>query len=242
MGRLHSRLNTERVTLMTIELKNTGFIIYEGNCPPLGKITVPCQSFNYRFISGVYILSGNIDDGGFALSYLLGGTYTKKQLVVYDEGNILVDNYPVSISEFKNIGCYLGDHQNKKYKYFSVKKLIEFALKKSKLPYNTDDIRKLFHIDKDRFERTLNKVGITIWQCIAAIGFAEGKKLYTFPWFSPEKQTFFGEMFKIIIPVLKENNCIVMIPATDFEQLEGLYDYEVNLKQLFLSNINKNNI
>lgn len=225
---------------MTIEFKNTEFVVYNGFCPPLGTITVPCRSFSYKFIPGIYILSGDIDEGGFALSYLLGGTCTKKQLSLFNQGEVFIDNQPISLLNLKNIGCYLGDHKNKKSQYLSVKKQVEYALRKSKLPYQAEDIRVLFHIDESIFEKPLNTVGITIWQCIAAIGFAKGKKLYSFPWFSSEMLTFYEKMFQFILPVLKENNCTVMIPATNFKKLDGMYDYEVNLNQLYMETVNQN--
>lgn len=220
---------------MNIKIENMEFTVYNGTCPPLGYITSSCYRFTYCFNSGVYILSGEIDEGGFALSYLLGGAYTKKQLL--SEETIIVNNEPIALSKIKNIACYLGERENKQKQYCSIKKQIKNALKRSKLSYDAEDIRTMFRIDSDRFNRPLNKVGVLIWQSIAAISFAEGKKIFTFPWFSSEMLNFHFQVFEVVLPILKANDCIVIIPATNFKKLDGLYDHVVNPRQMFMEEV-----
>lgn len=66
----------------------------------------------------------------------------------------------------------------------SVRKLIMQGIKKNKLDCTPDDIKALFELDDQRFERPVKCVGNERFRAMAAIGYAYGKQVYCFPWLS----------------------------------------------------------
>ena len=57
----------------------------------------------------------------------------------------------------------------------TVRGCIEKALRKSSLPYSSDEIRDMFEMTKERFDRNYENVSGEIWTISMGMGFAANK-------------------------------------------------------------------
>ena len=107
-----------------------------------------------------------------------------KDFILFERPEVTVNGKIISLNELSEFACYM----DKLYPLFStsrsVKKQIIRGLKSSKLNYSYDDIKNLFQIDSERFERPLTGVGNEIFKAMAAIGFSYKKEIFCFPWLS----------------------------------------------------------
>ena len=97
-------------------------------------------------------------------------------------------------------------------KKISVKQAVEQGIKRNSLPYSAEDIRVLFKIDKDRYERSLSGVGNEIFKAMGAIGVAEDKDIFCFPWQSRGRCAGYHLHFPQTADALAELGKIAVIP------------------------------
>lgn len=167
----------------------------------------------YTLSPGINKLIGEIDSGNWAISYLLSMyKYQPSDFVLFEQPTATVNNAPISLDELSEYSCYM----DKSYPLFSsddsVKELIEQGLKQSKLKYSEEDIKHLFHIDNERFERSLCGVGNEIFKAMAAIGFSYGKEIFCFPWLSNRRFESYHENLKGLLQILESLEKTVVLP------------------------------
>lgn len=70
------------------------------------------------------------------------------------------------------------------YKYISIKKMIEYEIRKNKSKLSYDEILELLNIKEyfERFNRPWRYLGNHKWICSVALGIAKGKKVFLMPW------------------------------------------------------------
>ena len=166
----------------------------------------------YIFKNGVNYLNGEIDSGVWGASYLLS-MYNKKDFTLFEHPQIIIDGRIVSIAEVLAISCYMDMlHPLFKNTKTSVEKTIEKAIKKHKLHYSKDDIRKLFVIDEERFKRPLSGLGNERFKAMAAIAFCCGKEIFCFPWLSCNRFEYYGNNLKAVLKTLANLGKVVIVP------------------------------
>ena len=94
----------------------------------------------------------------------------------------------------------------------SVDKLVAKGLKKSKADTTSEKIRELFCIDQERFTRPLSQVGNEIFQVMAAIGYANGKDVFCFPWLSDERYRYYQVRIDAVTEILASLDKVVILP------------------------------
>ena len=104
----------------------------------------------------------------------------------------------------------------------SAKQCIEEALKLSGQPYSVDDVKRLFGLSDERFERNLDNVGIEINRISVAINFALGKDIFCYPWLNEHDVE---SISCHIINVLKANEKIVLIPTSQEKAVKKLCNH-----------------
>ena len=166
---------------------------------------------------GVNILTGEIDSGGWGVSYMLSmADYDKKMLpgCPNDEMKIFIDGEWVRLSEVCKNACYM----DRCYPLFSSKRkvssMVANALKKSGVPYTVEEVRQLFNISDFRFERPLSGVGNEIFRCMAAIGTAAGKGMFCFPWMSALHLGYYQRQLFDPIETLAKIGKTIILPRT----------------------------
>ena len=113
--------------------------------------------------------------------------------------------------------CYM-DRQHPLFGSKSiVKNLIKNGIKESKMNILPDDVRLLFRINEERFNRPLSDMGNEIFKAMAAIGFCYGKQVFCFPWLSKMRFTSYHQNLTDLLDILTKLDKIVILPISKME-------------------------
>ena len=119
----------------------------------------------YTFSTGINKLFGEIDSGNWAVSYLLSMyKYRPEDFILFELPSASVNKKLISLNELSEFSCYMDKIDPLFSTCNSVKRLITQGLESSKSNYLCDDVKNLFHIDSERFERPLTEVGNEIFK------------------------------------------------------------------------------
>ncbi len=197
-----------------------------------GNIRDTLANFSYTFLPGrVYGLIGEFGTGGWALSYVLTGN------VKSFEGKISINQDLADASYLKRISCYTGadDYSSILSKFNkTVQKQIDMGINNKKsFDVNYNSIIDKFKLTKERVGRPLKYTGEEKWKCSMAIGYANGKLIYCFPWLNSGSIYHLKEHILLCMSILKEAGAIVIIPTTKKETLLNIADEFVNIKGVY---------
>lgn len=199
------------MTIECISVKNEGYVY----CKSSFYSAQDCLSSNtsYTFSVGINKLIDEIDSGVWAVSYLLSMyKHRFNDFILFEEPKVSVNDSIVSLNDISEYSCYM----DKLYPLFStqdsVRKLVSRGLEKAKLNYSSDDIRELFHIDNERFERPITGVGNEIFRAMSAVGYAYGKKVYCFPWLSKKRFNGYHGHIVDLLDILEKLKKVVILP------------------------------
>ncbi|MBR7116911.1 MAG: hypothetical protein IKC87_04300 [Clostridia bacterium] len=172
------------------------------------------KEYPYEFNAGIYTLFGEIDSGNFAISYLLSMyPYARKDFVLWDPAVAEIDGKEIPLDELGKFSCYLDEVYPLFSTSDSIRASIEKGLEQSGSEYSCEEIRDLFCLDKERFERPLSGVGNERFRCMAAIGFSYGKDIYCFPWLSHERFVSYHKNITWLLDLLAYLNKTVIVPV-----------------------------
>ena len=169
----------------------------------------------YTFKTGINNLIGEIDSSVWAASYYLSMyKYRKKDFILFKKTEIIVNGAELSLDELSEYTCYMDESF---YPLFStgksVRKLIMQGIKKNKLDCTPEDIKSIFELDDQRFERPVKYVGNERFRAMAAIGYAYGKQVYCFPWLSKCRfDAYHGNMIWLL-DILEKLEMIAIVPV-----------------------------
>lgn len=206
------RLWGEKMIIRSIKVHNEGYVYCKSNFYCAQDIL--SNDLKYTFSTGVNELVGEIDSGNWAISYLLSMyKYSSDDFVLFEQPKLILNDEVVSLSDFSTLSCYM----DKLYPLFSnndsVRNLVSKGLEYSKLNNCSDDIKKMFCIDDERFERPLTGVGNEIFRAMAAIGYSYKKEIYCFPWLSNYRFESYRENLGDLLEMLKNLGKIVILPV-----------------------------
>lgn len=194
----------------------------------------------YQFLSGnVYGLISDFGRGSWGLTTCLGG---KCETVI--KGTVAVDRQTVNCNELRRYTCFVGERMindiDPEQIGLSASKCIKRALEISKLPFTVDQIKEMFELSDERFDRDLNMVSGEIYRISIAIGFAFNKDIFCYPWMNTHDLSRYVD--KKCIEVLRKYKKIVLIPAcravlnspykTMFDSIINFHSYKANYYQL----------
>lgn len=187
-----------------------GYILCESN---FYKTIDICDCFSYRFTPGVNVLRGEIDSGNWAVSYLLSMMpYKINSFTLFETSKILIEKNEVDINKVANYSLYL----DQSYPLFSDKRtineIVSKALKQGNKSETPDDIRNLFHIDIERFNRRLGGVGNEVFKAMSAIGYCFSKDIFCFPWLSKKRFDSYHNHMEDLFSIIKSLNKIIILP------------------------------
>lgn len=168
----------------------------------------------YTFKTGINKLIGEIDSNVWATSYYLSMyKFRKKDFIIFENDGIIVNDSKLSLDELSEYTCYMDEGF---YPLFStgksVRKLIMHGIKKNKLDCAPDDIKSIFELDDQRFERPVKCVGNERFRAMAAIGYAHGKQVYCFPWLSKKRFDYYHGNITYLLDMLEELGMIAIVP------------------------------
>lgn len=175
----------------------------------------------YEFTGGnIYGIISDFGCGSWGLSTCVGGRCSD-----YD-GEVILNGKPINCQELSKYSCFIAESQvndiNSADDLLTAKDCIEKALHISQLSYSAQDIKKMFGLSDERFERNLKEVSGEIWRISTAIGFASGKQIFCFPWLNEH------EILRVNKPnleILRQHNKIILIPSSQEKFLSKLCDH-----------------
>ena len=200
---------------MEIKIKSNGYVFCKSS---FFSVIDVIKEKEFQFSSGINKLFGDIDSGIFGISYLIAmyDKINKKELFCSDK--TIVDGITTPLSALTKISCYIDES----YPLFSDKRLfgrkktvkqrIECGLKKSKLPYTATEVLDIFKVQEHHREVFINQTGTERYKVMLAIGFAYGKEVFCFPWFSKSRYEAFLMHITHTINLLSDLNKIVILP------------------------------
>ena len=201
---------------------------------------------SYSFGPGAYALIGQIDDGGWAFSYSLS-PINKKDVCINrlassgeNDTNIskfFINDKEVSLTCLQSISCLLGCYNKNRFAACnkSARKQLTKAIKNGTSKYSLNELQQLFGLSEERMDRPLYKTSREAWRITAAIGLAEGKKIFCLPWKS--NQYVVGGVqysLEIIAKVIKKEGGILLMPLENDELVrhfvDGVIDFSYKMR------------
>ena len=171
------------------------------------------NSQEFEFKKGSNILQGEIDSGIFAITYIIAMYKKTNKKTLFLPLVAEVDGVNIELSELSKTACYMDMTNPLFSSRKSVVCLINKGLKKSKLPYTAKEILEGFFISDFKYKMPVRACGNEKIRIMAAIGYAWGKEIFCFPWYSKHRyENAFGENISFSTEKLSELGKIVICP------------------------------
>lgn len=198
--------------LRKIEFKNEGYV----HCKSRFYSSEDLLNYkeNYLFCTGINKLYGEIDSGIWAVSYVLSmyKSCKVKKVILFKPVNVIANDEVFELKDIMKYSCYMDTSYPLFSRKKTVKKMIKQGLKKYGMSETPEEIRDLFKIDSERFERPLSGVGNEIFRAMAAIGYCNKKQIYCFPWLSKMRYENYHGNITNLLDILNSLEMIVIVP------------------------------
>lgn len=209
-------------------------IRYQNSANCISALATSKESFlpiTYEINSGkIYGFVSDFGCGSWGLATCIGGRgYLNASGTLLFNGKAVSPKYLESISSFvPEIPITLLGGANSE---ITAKECIEKALYLSQIQYTVDNIKKIFHLTDNRFNRPISCVSGEIWLISLAINFSLGKEIYCFPWMNHRTISIAITLSKIgVLDHLKANGKIVIIPSNQIRAIKKISDYSLIFK------------
>lgn len=182
----------------------------------------------YEFKPGnVYGLISDFGCGSWGFTTCVGGRSSKQY-----SGKILANETEIAANELAKYSCFVSENiyteLNLEQELSTPRECIERALSISLQPYSVDQIKSLFCLSDDRFERPLAYVSGEIWFISIAINFALGKEIFCYPWLNARDIARFEIAYRHgIIKSIKDAGKIVLVPSSQKKILRKYCDHTI---------------
>lgn len=182
----------------------------------------------YEFKPGnVYGLISDFGCGSWGFANCIGGRTSK-----HYTGKILLNGIDICADKLQMLSCFVAEKSftdlDLPFESLTVKECIAKALAISSKPYSTEQIKAMFSLTDERFERPLSYVSGEIWQISLAIGFSLGKQIFCYPWLNERDIKRFDTACDLgIIKILKENGSIIIVPSSQKKYLQRKCNYVI---------------
>lgn len=203
----------------TLTIENLSFF---GTChfDLLGKHSEKFDNLSLQFRFGeAYCLEGTIDSGAWGLSWVISG------VVAESSGRIMIDNQILQKDARKKICCPVGVSKRKFFHDNTIIGQIRQGIERSGQKYfrTAEEVVDKLHLSSERLDRRLDQLSGERWRASIAIGLANNRQIYCFPWMKPEFISTFRDLwFAELIDYLKFNKTLVLIPTNNHHQLDKI--------------------
>jgi len=193
----------------------------------IGKIRENIHIFNYNFEFGkIYCINSNLGDGGWGISWAISGQFK------LTKGQIKLDNKILSFKELQKLSWGVG-LDGEAFSFFenkTTRNLINKGLTRNDNFTTVEQIAKNFMLTNERLDNNFKFLSGERWRASIAIGFANKKKIYCFPWIKPEILIMYKDLwFKNILEYLKKENYLIIIPTINRDIIKDMFDEAINL-------------
>ena len=197
--------------------------------------------FSYIFHPGIYALTGQIINGGWAFTYALS-PYRRnaRNLIVYSSRDYYpeysIDDKPVDLETLRGITCILGQYRPRWYTKLGLldesgEHRLKKALKKNKSMYTYEELVEKLGLSDCRLTRPIDRTSGERWRITAAIGLAENKKIFCFPWMTNMEFKRLPYAASKMGDLIAANGGILLIPIENDELVRDIVDDVVDLSQ-----------
>lgn len=197
-------------TLKLINYRNS------AQCETIGMSCLDSfPATTYTFQSGkVYRLTSDFGCGSWGMVSCIGGRGNAEP-----SGKIMLNDVEVDAQTLKKYSGFIAESifpdVNTADDLCTAHECIHRALNISGLNYSTNEIKSIFHLSDNRFDRPLNQVSGEIWFISVAILFSLNKDIFCFPWLNMRNFFRFETMNEFgIIDFLKKRKKLVLIPTS----------------------------
>ena len=183
---------------------------------------------SYQFSPGnVYGLVSDFGCGSWGLTTCAGGRFTRQHF-----GKVLLNKKEVTADELAKYACFICESVYSPLEVqphlLTPRECIERALSISFQPYSIDQIKSLFCLTDDRFERPVMYASGEIWLISMAINFALGKQIFCYPWLNAMDIARFEIACQHgIIRFLRDSGKIVLVPSSQKKVLLRECDHTI---------------
>ena len=186
-----------------------------------GTVLDCLQNNSFEFHTGnLYGVIGEFGNGGAALSCGITGNTD------YYEGRVYIDNQESSMEYIIENSWYVGLDLKNTGKLFkkkqTVRQQIEYGIHNFKQESDVGKIQSIFNISDERIDRSIKYVSGERWKASAAIGYANGRKIFCYPWMNSRDIEHLKEQLFDVIKYLTDSGCIVIIPTTAEENMKKI--------------------
>ncbi|MBP3392296.1 MAG: hypothetical protein J6L76_05870 [Clostridia bacterium] len=198
--------------ITNICIQNEGYIQCESAFYQTVDILHPNIKIDIH--TGINYLYGEIDSGNWGISYLMSMyPYRSSNMQLFMPAEAVVNQVQMTLMELSQYTCYM----DRMYPLFSsektVRQLIQRSIKETGIVDSAEEIREMFHLDAERFERPLSQVGNEIFRMMAAIGYCEGKQVFCFPWLSKMRYESYHNQLTTTLDILTSLAKIAILPV-----------------------------
>ena len=195
----------------TIDVMCEGYVCCESGFYTAQDILQVDSS--YSFVKGSNKIYGEIDSGVWAVSYLLSMYgHKSKNFSFLKQPKVVVNGSVVPLQNIVPYSCYM----DRSYPLFSgnssIKKMVVKGIRTNQLNVTPEEVRQIFGIDLERFERPLVSAGNEIFKAMAAIGYCYEKQIYCFPWLSQMRFHGYHQNLNGVIDILDSLGRIAIVP------------------------------
>jgi ABC-type Na+ transport system ATPase subunit NatA len=217
--------------LDTLTVKNISFhgaVVPKVNYPTFETLT----NFSHEFIFGrSYLLAGEGGQGGWALSWVIGGLLkpdsgeTLRNGLTYERNDRQKDVWCVRYTEIKRFGIFRN---------MSLKAQIRYGLRTGRSQYlkSEQEIIDGFDLSEGRYNRLLRQFSYEGWRASCAAGLANGKQIFCFPRIHNDSRFYeesYASHLRETIALLRTSGALVIVPADLIPYTENLCDEIVNM-------------
>ena len=186
-----------------------------------GKVWDYLRRNSFEFHTGnLYGIIGEFGCGGASLSCVMTGN------IDYDEGKVYIDGQESPLEHVIENSWYVGmDLDNRKRfikKRRTVRQQIEYGVHNTKQRGDAKKIQGIFRISEERIDRNIKYVSGECWKASAAIGYANGRKIFCYPWMNSRDVEHLKEQLSYVVDYLIHSDCIVIFPTTKEDNIKKI--------------------
>ena len=195
----------------SIKLRCDGYVTCRSYfCTYFSSIS---SKFVYSFTKGVNRLEGEIDDELWSASYLIGMKSARpKDFMIFEDVDVSINEQKYPFTELEKYACYMDTLYPAFSSRKSVRRLVFEALKKNGSNKTVDEVKNIFCLDDQHFERPVKAVGNEQYRAMATIGYSMGKQVYCFPWFSRKRYESYHKNLSWLMEMLENLEMTVILP------------------------------
>ena len=150
------------------------------------------------------------------------------------KGRIFINQEMAHSNDLLSYGWYVGEGVRAKNSFGLERKLTvrEQLISCESSDFTIEKLVDLFELSPSRLDRELKYISNERWNASAAIGLAHGKQIYCFPWMDDTWKEAIKVRLSHCSEILKENNCLVIIPTPSLQIVEDFVNEVIYLKSL----------